>query len=81
MNKIIPNIEFITKIPVLYSFFSGVGLYHAIYVEKNYLEIPIPILLPLPYLGYKLYKDIDNIPEDISTLFINEFKKEIKKKK
>jgi hypothetical protein len=78
MNKIIPYLEFITKMPVIYSFFAGVGLYHAIHREKNILEIPLSILVPVPYFGYKFYEKIQKSANEIATEIINDYINEIK---
>lgn len=53
--------------PLLSNFFCGAGLFHSIYTEESYLQIPLAILFPSTYIGYHVYKythkNLDKIME------------------
>ena len=60
------NVDIIYKnllrpVVVIRNLFTGMGLYHSIYTEKDYYQIPLPILFPSIYIGYHSYKYSDKI--------------------
>jgi hypothetical protein len=53
------------KRPVISNLFMGAGIFHAIYTESDYWQIPLAIITPSAYTGYHIYKYRDNIKSNL----------------